>query len=150
VQQSWLYSWPGVQLSAGIAPNPLITFQLIGLSLLTVALAWANTGAATRVAVTAFAMLLLTPYAQFYDFGMIAAGMALTLRAPLATPVKAAVWLILWPAALITQDNTVFPTTDALGAGHTDGFYWLTPAILGVIALLAVAGKQQQAVADGD
>jgi hypothetical protein len=149
VQQSWLYSWPGVQISTGIDPHPVITFQLIGLSLLTVALAWANAPIATRVCVTAFAMLLLTPYAQFYDFGMIAAGMALALRAPLGTPVKAATWLILWPAALITQDHTIFPAPDALGAAHTDGFYWLTPAVLAVVALIAIAGKQQEA-SDGD
>ena len=46
VQQSWLYSWPGVQISFGIEPHPLITAQLLALSLATVVLAWATTSIA--------------------------------------------------------------------------------------------------------
>jgi hypothetical protein len=141
VQQSWLYSWPGVQISAGFEPHPLVTFQLIGLSLLTVVLAWVNTDAPTRACVAAFAMLLLTPYAQFYDFGLIVVGMVLLLSCRFDARLKASIWSALWLAALVTQDNTIFPSKDLLGAATTDGFYWLTPAVLATVAVIAVAGK---------
>jgi len=143
VQQSWLYSWPGVQISFGIAPQPLITFQLMALSLATVGLAWANAGPMTRACVTAFAMLLLTPYAQFYDFGMVVVGIALLLRCGFDARLTAGISATLWIAAAVTQAHTIFPTKDALGAAQTAGPYVLTPAVLGAVALIAVIGKQR-------
>ena len=152
VQQSWLYSWPGVQISFGVEPHPLITAQLLALSLATVMLAWANAAPMTRACVTAFAMLLLTPYAQFYDFGMVAVGLALMLRCGFDARFTATVWVGLWLAASLTQANTIFPTNDALGPAQTAGAYWLTPAILLVVAAIAVVGKQarQAELPDGD
>ena len=142
VQQSWLYSWPGVQISLGLEPRPLITFQLMALSLATVMLAWANAAPMTRVCVPAFAMLLLTPYAQFYDFGMIAVGLALLLRCGFDARFNTCVFVMLWCAAVATQANTIFPTKDALGPAQTAGPYFLTPAVLLTIAAIAVAGKR--------
>jgi hypothetical protein len=141
IQQSWMYSWPGVQISLGLEPNPVITFDLMLLSLGVVALAWVRTGPVRGVCITAFAMLLFTPYAQFYDFGLVLVGMALLLRCALSPAVTLVAFGGLYLAAVATQANTIYPTKDLLGPAQTDGVYWLTPALLLVIAALAIAGR---------
>jgi hypothetical protein len=140
IQQSWMYSWPGVQISLGLEPNPVITFDLMLLSLGIVLLAWLRTDARGGLCVTAFAMLLLTPYAQFYDFGLAVVGMALLLRSGINPPLAAVLFGGLYVAAVVTQSNTIYPTKDLLGPAQTDGVYWLTPAILFVIAVIAIIG----------
>ena len=142
IQQSWMYSWPGVQISLGIEPNPIITFDLMLLSLGVVMLAWLRTGVRRGACVAAFAMLLFTPYSQFYDFGLVLVGMALLLRAGLPATTTFAAFGGLYLAAVVTQANTIYPTKDLLGPAQTDGVYWLTPALLVVIAVLAIAGKR--------
>ena len=152
IQQSWMYSWPGVQISFGFEPNPVITFDLMLLSLGVVMLAWLRTDSRTGACVTAFAMLLLTPYAQFYDFGLVVVGMALLLRCGLAPPLGGALFGALYVAAVVTQANTIYPTKDLLGPAQTDGVYWLTPTLLAVIGVLAISGdsRGREAAADGD
>jgi hypothetical protein len=140
IQQSWMYSWPGVQISLGYEPHPVITFDLMLLSLAIVTLAWLRTDARAGACVTAFAMLLFTPYSQFYDFGLIAVGIALLPRCRMAPAVAGAIIAGLWVAAVATQANTIYPTKDLLGPAQTDGVYWLTPAILVAIGAIAVAG----------
>lgn len=141
VQQSWLYSWPGVQISLGMEPLPPITFALIAMSFAFVILAWLRTDAIGGACVTAFAMLLLTPYSQFYDFALVVVGLALLLRCGIAPAAKAAMFAGLYGAALYTQSVTIFPAGDAFGAGGTDGPYIITPAVLGAVAALAVFGR---------
>jgi hypothetical protein len=145
VQQSWLYSWPGVQISFGYDPRPPVTFALIALSLAVVLLAWTGADARTRACVTAFAALLLTPYAQFYDAALIIAGVVLFLRCDFPPYAKYAVCGGLYLAAVVTQANTVFPVRDVLGPGGTDGPFWLTPALLLTVAYIAIAGKRSPA-----
>ena len=54
-------------------------------------------------------------------------------------------------AAVVTQSNTIYPTKDLLGPAQTDGLYWLTPAILCVIAVLAItAPPPRREVRGGD
>jgi hypothetical protein len=144
-QQSWLVSWPGVQISFGYDPRPPVTFALIALSLGVTLLAWAGTDARTRACVTAFAALLLTPYAQFYDAALIVAGVVLFLRCDFAAASKVIVCCGLYLAALITQANTIFPVRDVLGPGGAEGPFWLTPALLLTLAYIAIAGKRTPA-----
>lgn len=141
VQQSWLYSWPGVQISLGVEPAPPVTFALIAVSFAFVAVAWMRTDAIGGACVTAFAMLLLTPYSQFYDFALIVVGLALLVRCRIHVAARAAMFAGLYAAALYTQSVTIFPVGDAFGTGGTDGPYILTPAVLGVIAALAIIGR---------
>jgi len=145
VQQAWMYSWHGVQISAGLEPHPIVTFDLMLLSLGIVALAWARTDARRATCVTAFALLLFTPYAQFYDGCLVLVGMALLFRCGLPAPATAAIFGGLYVAAVVTQANTVYPTPDVLGAARTNGFFWLTPALLVAIGALAIAGKRDEA-----
>jgi hypothetical protein len=142
VQQSWMYSWPGVQASFGFEPHPLLTFDLLLLSAGVVVVAWARTPAALAPVVTACAMLLLTPYAQFYDFGLVVVAMALLVRARAAVWLTATVVVAMYVAAVVTQANTIFPSRDLLGGASTDGVYWLTPVLLASVALLALVGRR--------
>jgi hypothetical protein len=94
-------------------------------------------------------MLLLTPYAQFYDFGLVVVGMALLLRSELTPALAGAMVGALYAAAVVTQANTIYPTKDLLGPAQTDGIYWLTPAILAVIGVLAIVGRPRNAEVAG-
>jgi hypothetical protein len=142
MQQSWLYSWPGVQVSLGMEPNPLLTADLILLSLGATIVAWRRITPAAGAAVAALAMLPLAPYAQFYDGALLIAGLALIVRAGLRPPLALALLAGLYAAAVATQANTVFPARDLLADAYTDGFYWLTPTMLGAIALIALAARR--------
>ncbi len=144
VQQSWLYSWPGVQISLGREPLPPITFALIAVSFAFVVVAWTRTDAIGGACVTAFAMLLLTPYSQFYDFALIVVGLALLVRCDIPAAARAAMFAGLYAAALYTQSVTIFPAGDAFGNGGTDGPYIVTPAVLGAVAALAILGNRHR------
>ncbi|MEX1254158.1 MAG: glycosyltransferase family 87 protein [Dehalococcoidia bacterium] len=154
VQQAWQYAWPGFLLSAGLDANPLVVFDLALLSLGAVALVWLRADRAAALAAVAFGMLIVTPYSNFYDWGLIAVGAALFLRTemrwPLAAPIACAA---LYGALLASQAATPWPLVDlsydVVGtAGHffmvpgdtsgPSGLYWITPAALGAVCLLAL------------
>lgn len=144
-QQSWMYSWPGFLISAGLRPDPLLTLDLLALSAAVVVVAWLRVDAAKGAAVAALAMIPLTPYAQFYDAGLLAAAFALILHAGLRPGLAAAIVAALYAAAVVTQANTIFPVRDMLADAHTDGLYWLTPALLLAIGAIAMTGRAPEA-----
>ena len=92
----------------------------------------------------------LAPYAQFYDGAFVLVAIALVLRAGLPTFAAAAICAGLFLVAVVTQSNVNFPTKDVLGAAQTDGFYWLTPALVvatGIIAIVAQRPASEQEAA---
>ncbi len=142
-QQAWQYSWQGVLISAGIEPNPALTIDLMVLSLGAVVVAWAKaTPSAAKVA-AALGMLLLAPYATFYNWSMITVAAALLLRSDLRPraliPLLLAVGAI---AAAATQKATPYPSPNLLTAG-TYGLYWLPPFALFTTFALALAGRHR-------
>lgn len=138
VQQSWMISWTGVQLSLGREANPLLTFDLILLSLGIAAVAWLRTDTARGIAAVALMFLPLTPYAQFYDGALGLVPIALILRTDLSALAKASFYGAIYLAAIVTQANVNFPATDILGLAHTYGFFWLTPVLVAATVALAV------------
>ena len=142
-QQAWQYSWQGVLISAGIEPNPALTIDLMVLSLGAVVLAWAKaTPSAAKVA-AALGMLLLAPYATFYNWSMITVAAALLLRSDLRP--RALIPLLLAGgviAAAATQKATPYPSPNLLTAG-TYGLYWLPPFALFTTFALALAGRRR-------
>lgn len=143
VQQSWMISWTGVQISMGADPNPLITIDFILLSLAIAMFAWARATQAAAIAAIGLMFIPLTPYAQFYDGAFVLVGIALLVRAGLPTLATAGICAGLFLAAVVTQSNVNFPAKDVLGAAQTNGFYWLTPALVlatGIIAVVAQRG----------
>ena len=143
VQQSWLVSWPGFQISLGREPHPLITIDLILLSLAVAMFAWTRIDAASSVAVVGLMLIPLTPYAQFYDGALVLVGIALVLRTGLSTALKAGLSIGLYAAALVTQANVDFPTKDLLGSAQANGVFCLAPALVAAAAVLAIAGARR-------
>ncbi len=143
VQQSWLVSWPGFQISLGREAHSLITIDLILLSLAVAMFAWARTDAASSAAVVGLMLIPLTPYAQFYDGALVLVGIALILRTALPTAVRAGLAIGLYGAALATQANVDWPSKDLLGAAHTEGIFWLAPALVATAAVLAISGTRR-------
>lgn len=143
-QQAWQYAWPGFLISAGLEPHPLLVFELVLLSLALVALVWARTDRQAAAIAAALGMLLVTPYSNFYDWGLLAVPGALLLGARLRWRWPVPLVLAgLYLAALASQAATPYPApTDGLGGASTDGFYWITPAALAVVGLLLVAGRR--------
>ena len=153
-QQSWQYAWQGFLISIGRAPNPLIAFDLMVLSLAIVMLAWAKTGRPVALVVAALGMLIVTPYANFYDWGLLVVAGALLLRAKLPWAGAAPVMLVaLYALLLLSQQATPFPAVNVEVGGlgpsgellisplsQTEGIYWVTPAALAVVGLLALMG----------
>jgi hypothetical protein len=151
VQQAWMYSWPGFLVSAGVHPNPLITADLLLLSLAVAGVAVARLDAATGAAAAAFSMVLLTPYSQFYDACLIGVAFALVLRARLSPAFAGGIVAVVYVAALATQANTYFPVRDVLGPAETGGPFWLTPVLLCAVAALALFARREHVgeVSDG-
>ena len=157
VQQAWQYAWPGFLISAGIKSNPLIVFDLIALSAGVVWLAWARGGRTVGAAAAALGVLLITPYANFYDWGLVIAGAVLLLRADVrGKPMLPVLAFGLYLALVASQRATPFsPGAMTLGfefvQGATDapaltqGVYWITPLVLAVVAYLVVAARQAEA-----
>jgi hypothetical protein len=158
-QQAWQYAWQGFLLSAGFEPNPLVIFDLLLVSLAVVVLVWIRFDGFVAASAAALGMLLVTPYANFYDWGLLVVAGALLLRADIAWKALLPVVAIgLYAALLATQQATPFPAVDvelaALGTGGhffitpagyrtpTGGIYWVTPLALAVVALLALAGRR--------
>ena len=158
-QRSWQYAWQGFLISIGRDPNPLIAFDLALVSLAVVALAWARTKESVAMVAAALGMLLVTPYANFYDWGLLVVAGVLLIRAQV--PWKAAVPVTLaglYALLLVSQQATPFPAVDIELAGfgpdgqalitpisRTLGIYWITPAALVAVALLAVMGGRIRA-----
>ena len=147
VQQSWMISWTGVQISLGREANPLLTFDLILLSLAIAAVAWLRTDTARGVAAIALMFLPLTPYAQFYDGALVLVPIALLLRTDLPGVAKAGFCAAIYLAAIATQANVNFPATDILGVAHTNGFFWLTPVLVAATFVLALMSTRPAATA---
>ncbi|MHB8514698.1 MAG: glycosyltransferase family 87 protein [Dehalococcoidia bacterium] len=139
VQQAWMYSWPGFLVSAGVKPNPLLTADLLVLSAGVAAVSVWRLDAAKGAAVAALAMVLVTPYSQFYDACLVAVAMALVLRAGIQPAAAGGIVAALYAAAVVTQTNTYFPVRNVLGPAATAGLYWITPALLAAIVAIAFA-----------
>ena len=143
VQQSWMISWAGFQLSLGQEANPLLTLDLIMLSLATALFAWTRTSAAGGAAVTALMLIPLTPYAQFYDGALVLVAIALILRTGLSATMRAALCGGLYLAAIATQANIPFPVKNVLGPAQSNGVYWLAPAFVVAVAIFAVLNERR-------
>lgn len=151
VQQSWQYSWRGFLISAGIDPNGAIVATLLVLSAAAMLLVWVRCSRSVAAVGAAIGMLLLAPYSSFYNWGMIAVAAALLLRSDLRPrPLVPALMAMLALAAVASQEATPFPSNDALGAASTRGLYWLQPVALLTLFVLAIAGKQRDAIAGVD
>ena len=157
VQQAWQYSWPGFLISAGLEPNPLLVIDAIALSLAAVTLVWLKGNAPTAVAAAALGMLLVTPYANFYDWGLLVVAGALLLRADIRWKSLLPVVVVgLYIALIATQAATPWPidrievhvieTAGGIslvpGDIGTRGLYWVTPAALAAVCFLAIAAKR--------
>ncbi len=151
VQQAWMYSWPGFLVSAGFEPNRLVSADLLLLSLAVTAVACIRLYISKATAAAALSMILLTPYSQFYDACLVSVALALVLRARIDSRLAGCVAAVLYAAALLTQARTHFPVHDVLGPATTGGVYWLAPALLACIAVLAIsaARTRRAEVADG-
>lgn len=143
--QGWQYSWAGFLISAGIDPNPLLVADLLLLSLGALVLAWWKCNASTAKVATALGMLLLVPHSTFYNWSMIAVAAALLLRADVRPR-----WLVplsiggLALAMAATQNATPFPIpVDHFRPAGTRGLYWIQPAVLLTLCMLAFAGRKR-------
>ncbi len=147
-QQAWQYSWQGFLISAGVEPNPLLTADLMALSLASVIVVWwKGTPAAAKTA-AALGMLLLVPYSTFYNWCLIAVPGALLLRSELRPSWLKPVILVGGAiAAAATQKATPFPASDMFAAAETYGLYWIQPAALLTVFILAIAGRREAAAA---
>ncbi len=160
-QQAWQYAWQGFLISGGHEPRPLVIFDLLLLSLAVVVLVWVRGGRSVAMPAAALGMLLVTPYANFYDWGLLVVAGALLLRADVRwKPLLPLIVVGLYAALLVSQQATPFPAIDIeLGAfgtgGHffitpadisvpTRGLYWVTPAALAVVAFLALMAKEDK------
>jgi Glycosyltransferase family 87 len=157
IQQSWQYAWPGFLKSAGLEANPLLVADALALSLAAVVLVWLRGSVSTAMAAAALGMLLVAPYANFYDWGLLVVAGVLLLRAEIRwkslLPVVA---VVLYVALIATQAATPWPISGleinvvqtgdqlslAVGDIGTRGLYWVTPAALAAVCFLAVAAQR--------
>lgn len=145
-EQGWQYSWYGFLLSAGAQPNPLIAADLILLSAGAMVLAWWRCTPAVAKVATALGMLLLAPHSSFYNWSLLAVAGALLLRSDLRptymTPLLIGAMCI---AAVATQNATPFPMpVDVYRPAGTLGLYWVQPAALASIFVLAALGQRSR------
>lgn len=150
-QQAWQYSWQGFLISAGIEPNALVTADLMALSLASVILVWwKGTASAAKVA-AALGMLLLVPYSTFYNWCLIVVPGALLLRTELRPSWLKPVLLVGGAiAAAATQKATPFPASDLFAPAETYGLYWIQPAALLTVFVLAIAARRDVAAATAE
>ena len=157
VQQAWQYAWPGFMISAGLDSNPLLVADALALSLAAVTLVWLRGNAPTAMAAAALGMLLVAPYANFYDWGLLVVAGALLLRADIRWKGLLPVVIVgLYVALIATQAATPWPIEDlqvsvvqtgdqlslAVADIGTRGLYWVTPAALAAVCFLAVAAHR--------
>lgn len=145
--QAWQYAWSGFLRSVGVAANPLVTVDLVLLSLASVVLAWWRGAAGAALPAAAFGMVLVAPYSNFYDWGLLLVGGALLLRARLPWQgVVPAMLVALYGAALASQAGTRYPPeVEPTGGAPASGVYWITPAVFLVIGLLALSAPRAKA-----
>ena len=148
IQQAWQYAWPGFLISAGLDPNPLVAFDLMALSLVAVALVWMRGDKSVGPAAAALGMLLVSPYSNFYDWGLLVVAGVLLLRADVSWKgLRPAVLVALYVGLMATQRATPWPI-DVVGLdpeqiSGTRGLYWITPLALAVVCLLALTGQRK-------
>lgn len=149
-QQAWQYSWQGFLISAGIDPSPLLTADLMALSLASVMLVWWKSPANAGKTAAALGMLLLVPYSTFYNWCLVVVAAALLLRTTLRPAWLTPVILVGGAlAAAATQKATPYPAADMFGPAETFGLYWLQPAALFTVFALALAAREEAANAEG-
>jgi hypothetical protein len=122
-----------------------------------VVLVWLRGNAPTAAAAAAFGMLLVAPYANFYDWGLLVVAGALLLRADVRWKSLLPVITVgLYVALIATQAATPWPINNvpinvvqtgdqlslAVGDIGTRGLYWATPAALAAVCFLAVAAQR--------
>jgi len=157
VQQAWQYAWPGFLISAGLDPNPLLVIDALALSLAAVMMVWLRGNAPTAMAAAALGMLLVAPYANFYDWGFLVVAGALLLQADVRWKSLLPVITVgLYVALIATQAATPWPIKDlqvslvqtgdqlslAVADIGTRGLYWVTLAALAAVCFLAVAAQR--------
>jgi len=109
------------------------------------------------VAAAALGMLVVAPYANFYDWGLLVVAGALLLKADVRWKSLLPVIVVgLYVALIATQAATPWPieglqvnvvqTGDqlslAIGDIGTRGLYWVTPAALAAVCFLAIAAQR--------
>jgi hypothetical protein len=148
--QGWQYSWYGWLVSVGADPNPLIAADLIGISLVVMAIAWWKCTPSVAQVATVLGMLLAMPHETFYNWTIIAVAGVLLVRSDLRPR-----WLIpamvagLALAAVATQKATPFPIpVDVYRPPGTRGFFWIQPAALLALCTLAIAGRRREESAE--
>jgi hypothetical protein len=145
IQQAWQYSWQGFLVSAGINPNPLVTADLLLLSLGAVVLVWFTRARSVAKVAAAVGMLLLAPYSTFYNWTLIVVAAALLLRADVRPrfliPMILAVGSV---AAAATLKATPYPVSNVLTTVGPGGLYWIQPFALGTVFLLAFVGARRR------
>jgi hypothetical protein len=113
-----------------------------------IAVAWIRCEPAAGRAVAAAGIVMLAPYATFYNWALLAVAGALLLHANVRprwlTP---AILIGVAAAAAATQNATPFPSQDALAPAATHGLYWPQPAVLLSVAALAIAGRPSEVAA---
>lgn len=149
IAQSWQHTWPGVLRSIGAQPHPLLWLDLIALSLVALWFACRRMPGPMHGGPVALGMLLATPYAMFYDWGLLAVAGALLLASRARYPVLVPALLIAgYAAAVATQAATPypppFPFVDSgtiVWPSSTYGVYWTAPLALVALAALAIRGS---------
>lgn len=158
IAQSWQHTWPGVLRSIGAQPHPLLWLDLIAVSLIVLWFACRRMPASMHGGPVALGMLLATPYAMFYDWGLLAVAGALLLTARAQHPVLIPALVICgYAASVMTQAATPYPPPFPLVQGGviaqptaTYGLYWTAPFALMALAALAMRGRAKYAIARSD
>jgi hypothetical protein len=145
IAQSWQHTWPGVLRSIGAEPNPLLWLDLVAASMVILVLACRRATPAMQAPAVALGTLLATPYAMFYDWGLLVVAGALLLRARESRGLLAPMVVIGgYVAAVMTQVATPYPPPlPYVEAGRivwpasTFGVYLTAPFALATLAVLA-------------
>jgi hypothetical protein len=149
IAQSWQHAWPGVLGSIGAQPHPLLWIDLIAVSLIALWFACRRMPPSMHGGPVALGMLLATPYAMFYDWGLLVVAGALLLTARSRYPVLVPALLVAgYVAAVATQAATPYPprfplVVDGVIAQPTAtyGLYWTAPLALLALVVLAMRGQ---------
>jgi hypothetical protein len=145
--QGWQYSWYGFLLSIGQQPNPLIAADLMLLTLAAAVVCWWKCTPSVAKVAAALAMLMLAPHSSFYNWSMLSVAAALLLHSDLRPRALVPALLVTMAvAAAASQAATPFPLPyDAYRPAGTLGVYWVQPAALLAIVVLAIFGRRDRA-----
>jgi hypothetical protein len=146
--QGWQYSWYGFLLSIGQQPNPLIAADLMLLTLAAAVVCWWKCTPSVAKVAAALAMLMLAPHSSFYNWSMLSVAAALLLHSDLRPRALVPGLLVMMAvAAAASQAATPFPLPyDAYRPAGTLGVYWVQPAALLAIVVLAIFGRRDRAL----